>query len=252
MCYKTKFSYSHPCEWNQIQQNFVTTKCTGITTTSCICKACLLDIKRNLDNPTYHPKREKVKPSCKVPGCKSGNVKACEVADTTAVTQLLKLKQPESEEAITLCTNHYNVVYRSLPQKLPLFTHLKCKMCSKSLTKGTDHHHCPGPEKITKYLTQTTGWDTPIAKDDVICITCYKSHVAIIEKEELKSYDSHLITLIGELEQESPSTTLERALLYVTIQVADTYITLARCHSFIRSTEHTDKSVGTAKLCSTK
>ena len=156
-----------------------------------------------------------------MPGCKSGNVKACKVADTTAITQLLKLKQTESEEAVTLCTNHYNVVYRSLPQKLPLFTHLKCKMCSKSLTKGTDYHHCPSPEKITKYLTQTTGWDTPIDKDDIICITCYKSHVAIIEKEELKSYDSHLITLIGELEQESPSATLERALLYVTVHVAD-------------------------------
>ena len=150
LCAKTKFSYSHPCEWNQIQQNFVTTKCTGITMTSCICKACLLDIKRNLDNPTYHPKREKVKPSCKVPGCKSGNVKACKVADTTAITQLLKLNQPESEEAITRCTNHYNDVYRSLPQKLPLFTHLKCKMCSKSLTKGTDYHHCPSPEKNYK------------------------------------------------------------------------------------------------------
>ena len=133
LCAKTKFSYSHPCEWNQIQQNFITTKCTGITMTSCICKACLLDIKRNLHNPTYHPKREKVKPSCKVPGCKSGNVKACKVADTTAITQLLKLKQHESEEAITLCTNHYNVVYRSLPQKFPLFTHLKCKMYNHTI-----------------------------------------------------------------------------------------------------------------------
>ena len=71
-------------------------------------------IKRNL-NPTYHPKREKGRPSCKVVGCKSGNVKARKVADT-AVMQLLKIKQL-SEGPITLCTNHYNVVYRSLPQK---------------------------------------------------------------------------------------------------------------------------------------
>ena len=148
---KTKFSYSHPCEWNQIQQNFITTKCTGITMTSCNCKACLLDIKRNLNNPTYHPKREKVKPSCKVAGWKSGNVKACKVADT-AVMQLLKIKQL-SEGPITLCTNHYNVVYRSLPPKIPLLAHLKCKICSKQLTKGADYHHCPNPNKITEYLT---------------------------------------------------------------------------------------------------
>jgi hypothetical protein len=141
--------------------------------------------------------------------------------DTTAITQLLKLKQHESEEAITLCTNHYNIVYRSLPQKIPLLAHLKCKICSKSLTKGTDYHHCPNPEKITKYLNQTTGWDTPIAKDDVLCVTCYKSHIAILEKEELKSYDSQLITLIEELEQEQPSTTLEKGLIYVTVQVAN-------------------------------
>ena len=106
LCAKTKFSYSHPCEWNQVQQNFIKATCSGITMTSCICKACVLDIKRNLNNPMYRPKREKPKPSCKVPGCKSSNVKACKIADTAAITQLLKLKQ-QSEGYITLCTDHY-------------------------------------------------------------------------------------------------------------------------------------------------
>ena len=82
-------------------------------------------------------------------------------------------------------------------------------------------------------------------------ITCYKSHIAIIEKEELKSYDSQLITFIGGLEQESPSTTLQKALLYLIVQVADI---LLRQDAILltRSTEHADKSVGTAKLCSAK
>ena len=73
---KTKLHYSHPCEWNLVsQQNFVKIMCSDITMTSCICKAFILDIKRNLTNPTYRPRREKVKPSCKVPGCKNGNLK---------------------------------------------------------------------------------------------------------------------------------------------------------------------------------
>ena len=89
LCAKTKFSYSHPCEWNQIQQNFITTKCTGITTIM-----------------------------------ESAWVQEWKVANTTAITQLLKLKQ---HGAITLFTNHYNIVYCSLPQKI-LFTHGGSKM----------------------------------------------------------------------------------------------------------------------------
>ena len=51
-------------------------------------------------------------------------------------------------------------------------------------------------KKITKSRIQMTGWDTPIAKDIL-----YASQIT--------------------REQESPSTTLEKALLYVTVQVAD-------------------------------
>ena len=56
-----------------------------------------------------------------------------------------------------------------------------------------------------------------MTREDIICI---KSHIAILE-EELKSYDSDLITLIGELVQEQASPPLEQALIDVSMKVAD-------------------------------
>ena len=106
-----------------------------------------------------------------------------------------------------LCIAHYPKSPSTCPSKVQNLL---------QTIKGADYHHCPNLDKITEYLTQKTGWDTPIAKED-ICITCYKSHIAIIEEEELKSYDSELITLIDELKQEVPSTTLEEALICVIV-----------------------------------
>ena len=123
LCNKTKFQYSHPCEWNQTQQHFIRATCCGITMTSCICKACVLDVKRNSTNPVYRPRWKKSKPSCQV--CKNVlNVKACKIADTATITRVLQLAagQQQSED-IRLCTDHYNAVYHSLPQKLSLLDH---------------------------------------------------------------------------------------------------------------------------------
>ena len=191
--------------------------------TSCICKACVLDIKRNSTNPVYRPRWKKCKPSCQVSGCKNVlNVKACKIADTATITTVLQLAagQQQSED-IRLCTDHYNAVYHSLPQKLSLFDHQKCKICSKLLIKGSNYHHCPNPIKISRYLAETTDWNISIAQEDTICITCYKSHVTILEEEELNSHDSDLITLVSELEREKCTGTLEKCLNLVARKVAE-------------------------------
>ena len=180
--------------------------------TSCICKACVLDIKRNSTNPVYRPRWKKVSHHVKYPDAL--NVKACKIADTATITRVLQLAagQQQSED-IRLCTDHYNVVYRSLPQKSSLLDHQKCKVCSKFLIKGSNYHHCP-LKKISRYLAETTDWNISIGY-------YYKSHVTILEEEELNSHDSDLITLISEIEREKCTGTLEKCLNLVARKVAE-------------------------------
>ena len=119
LCSKTKFHYSHPCEWNPSQLNFVKSMCSDITMTSCICKACILDIKGIWPTPrTYRPRWEKIKPSCKVPGCKSGKtVKTCKIADSAAISQLSKLKPQSGQITLFIMSfiAHYHKKCHSSP-----------------------------------------------------------------------------------------------------------------------------------------
>ena len=98
----------------------------------------------------------------------------------------------ESTTGVTLCTDHYNVIYRSLPEKVNLLAHKKCKTCSREISKKTDYHHCPDPQKIKEYLRDTIRCDVHISSADIICLTCYKAHKIILEHENEQSKDKDL------------------------------------------------------------
>lgn len=135
LCTKAKFYYTHVEEWSDEQKEFLKSVEVNLPPFSCICKACASDVKRNVHNyNSYIPRWRKQKLSCAVSGCSSTHgVKLCTVTDNTSISQLFNINVDSSTTGVTLCTYHYNVVYRSLPDKAKLLSHQKCKICNKDI-----------------------------------------------------------------------------------------------------------------------
>ena len=213
LCKQKKFHYTHASEWNDDQKQFLKTIEAKISPSSCICKACADDVKRNMYETDYTPRWRKSKPKCKVIGCKNiHGIKQCYVTNNAKIEDLLELDKTTT--GITLCTDHYNVVYRSLPEKVNLLAHQKCKTCNREIhvSKKTDYHHCSDPQKIKRYLQDTTGCETDINSADIICLTCYKAHKTILEHEDEQSKDEDLQELILTLKAKASASIVDSAL----------------------------------------
>ena len=220
LCKQKKFHYSHISEWNDDQKQFVKTIEANISPSNCICKACADDVKRNMHEDDYTPRWRKTKPKCKVIGCKNVHgIKLCNITNNAKIEELLELDKTTT--AITLCTDHYNVVYRLLPEKVNLLAHQKCKTCSREVSKKMDYHHCPDPQKIKEYLRDTIGCDVDISSADIICLTCYKAHKIILEHENEQSKDKDVQELMATLKAADLASVVDSALNEVTLSVAE-------------------------------
>ena len=218
---KKKFHYTHISEWSNDQKLFLKTTEANISPSSCICKVCADDIKRNMHKDNYTPRWRKTKPKCTVIGCKNvRGIKLCNITNNANMEQLLELENTTT--AVTLCTDHYNVVYRSLPEKVNLLAHQKCKTCNREISKKTDYHHCPDPRVIKEYLRSTVGYDVDINRADIICLTCYKAHKTILEQENEQSKDKDLQELMVTLKTADIPSVVDSALNEVTLAVAET------------------------------
>ena len=84
------------------------------------------------------------------------------------------------------------------------------------------NRHCPNPHVISKHLNFSMGTDVTISASDVICSTCYKTHLQIINKSENESHDCDLKALIEQLQSRIDVTTNKamKAILNVAIYVA--------------------------------
>ena len=147
-------------------------------------------------------------------------IKLCNITNNANMEQLLELENTTT--AVTLCTDHYNVVYRSLPEKVNLLAHQKCKTCNREISKKTDYHHCPDPRVIKEYLRTTVGYDVDINRTDIICLTCYKAHKTILEQENEQSKDKDLQELMVTLKTADIPSVVDSALNEVTLAVAET------------------------------
>ena len=168
----------------------------------------------------YTPRWRKTKPKCRVIGCKNVHgIKLCNITNSANIEELLELDKTTS--GIALCTQHYNVVYRSLPEKVNLLAHPKCKICSRDISKRTDYHHCPDSQKIKQYFQDTVGCDIDINATDVICLSCYKAHRTILEHENEQSKDKDLQELIETLKTAELASVIDSALNEVTLAAAE-------------------------------
>ena len=53
-----------------------------------------------------------------------------------------------------------------------------CATCGVQL-RGNNHHPCPKLDVIRKHLKENTGFEGEIHSQDRVCMTCYKSHLAL-------------------------------------------------------------------------
>ena len=130
---------------------------TNKTTSSCICKACGDDFKRNNTKPQYTPRWVKPHKVCAVPACKCPDPAiVCKIADKHYIQSTLNIPTTSDDETM-LCPYKYHVVYRSLPGKVEVYSRTRCTTCKKDLSGRSDHHHCPSPQAIRQHQ-QSENW----------------------------------------------------------------------------------------------
>ena len=108
---------------------------------------------------------------------------------------------------ISLCTKHYQQVYRMLNAKSDA-----CKTCGV-LRRHCSHSFvsCPDPKRLESYLRDTVMFSESIKTDDQICYPCYKffnlmlkSGVCMLSSEdiitELKAKKQNLERIVHEFE----------------------------------------------------
>ena len=134
----------------------------------------------------------------------------CKIAGKHYIQSTLNIPTTSDDETM-LCPYHYHVVYRSLPGKVEAYSRTRCTICKKDLSGRSDHHHCPSPQVIRQHLQEKTGHFHEISPDGIICTTCYKAQMSILQGECI-SKDFELMQVIGSLEtQETSQSAVEKA-----------------------------------------
>ena len=173
---------------------------------------------------------------CKIQGCSAAAKMHVKFSITDETKQEFSI---ENIEQVQVCSNHYHLLYkRSHESTLP------CKTCGCKPKKcQAFNRHCPSPEIIEKYLRAKQGFSDVIHCDDVICLSCYKQHMDIIQTVKLfvpgecsdtttpDSTDADLDALISQLEKtaeelqtesDTPEKQVRLAVLFSAIMVAKT------------------------------
>ena len=144
---------------------------------TCICGACDLSIRQALKardkGEPYQLRwmKGKVVSVCCVPSCSSVNIKAEKHNFTwEVICDSIGIACIESPGDVSLCTKHYQQIYRMLNAKSDA-----CKSCgvlSRNCTRN--FISCPEPKKVESYLRDTIAFNENIQYGDQICYPCYK------------------------------------------------------------------------------
>ena len=198
LCMNCHQLMSKPAEWkNEDARAFVDTL---IEESEClVCRLCRNDITRVLSNDSYIPRWEekKEKSSCCVSDCESvafaSRKSSAEMLGNESVG--LKCSRTVIPIPTPFCKHHYYLVYKT---KVPF--QANCVTCNASLKK-VQSRKCPHPNEITQYLINNAGFEGTIEPNDKVCYTCYKSHLAILQKskEMIISTDEDLEDLLASL-----------------------------------------------------
>ena len=200
----------------------------GIVPSDIICRACHDDIRRISVDPSHVPrwekKRETVK--CCVLGCTDTCHSKLHVLDVNQHLDKLHKGDKEVQFAESqnipfptpLCSRHYHFVYQAIqPQQR------QCATCEVYVTHDTSRH-CPDADKIKKHLHENAGFEGNLEATDRVCLTCYRSHLLILEADRRISYDCDLKCLIDTIKvtaSETTNTARELALYKTIVYVGE-------------------------------
>ena len=201
-------------------------KHTVVTAEGCICWNCIKDTKRNTSNPNWKPRWIQHTNQCLVPACTNKKESAiiCRLSSSTCILDLLGLPTAEHQhsDGVPLCPAHYRFIHRTLHESDHTYKEIKCTVCSMAIKKN-NIRHCPNPVIIEEHYRTHTDFTCSITTDDPICITCYKSHLMILQDKSV-SRDEDLRELLDNLEgraqqQHSDTDVIEAAKIQLAITV---------------------------------
>ncbi len=179
---------------------------------SLVCRPCRDDVTRVLANSKYVPRWEKGKSSAGNTGMKCNCcVRNCSDAAFVSTTLASSDQMKDAFDSTSLkcasevipiptplCKYHYHVIYDVLHS-----VQRQCATCGTWL-KYTSHRTCPKPETVQEYLRQHTGFEGQIRINDQVCLTCYKSHLVILDDCKPVSTDSDLRQLVSSCSNKIP------------------------------------------------
>ena len=157
-------------------------------------------------------------PECPTP---YERVNAVSFTSKPTIAATLNLTVPETEDTY-LCINHYQLLYRTLRKQ----SSVPCAACgAKPLWDTQFSRHCPDVELIIEHIRTAIGVELNLTSDDVICSSCYKLHLQIINETNHinKSDDSDLLVIIDQLDAQrrEEHDIAQRALSTVALFVAN-------------------------------
>ena len=124
-----------------------------------------------------------------------------------------------TEQPIFLCQTHYQCLYRKI------HAHIPCAGCDAKpkSSQGGYTRHSPDALSVTNYLNEHTEFEVTITPTDVLCKSCYDTHLVIIKS--IESLDnipdlSSDMSLWSMIVCEEHTTELTRAVLNTVIHVA--------------------------------
>ena len=147
---------------------------------SCICLPC---VKRNINNPLFHPKwRKKVTtppPRCRVNECEQFIYTNTNLVSVDQLERLLGTsvdKQISTTSSIGLCQTHYLHMYSQLNEGST-----QCDSCREKIKRRDVRRRCPAPN-VMNYLDQISGEPQNLTSSSILCNSCYQ-HITRIVKE---------------------------------------------------------------------
>ena len=194
LCHSCHRHMSSPSEWksSSAQQYVLSMK---VPLHGSVCRPCRDDVTRSISNPTYTPRWRKegghvAHVYCAVKQCYNDMFTNTNVGGNREApehVQHLELK-PNTPFPIPLCKAHYHVLYNAV-------RHTKyCRTCGRRLSPGGGRS-CPNPKIIQEHLSQNTDFLGDISEQDLVCMTCYKSHLLGLRESKTTSTDSDMSAL---------------------------------------------------------
>ena len=224
LCGKNSVHTTRFANWSEEAKSFVV-RHTHVTppANTIICKKDYVEAKRYSNDPSYVPKWkhtvsvEVSETKCIYPECnQTSNIIKASFAPPETIRQAVGIS---SSNDLLFCKGHYNQLYRQLHPPI------KCASCQAQAKVGsTFRHYSPDSVTISKYLSDSGTMYSEVQPDDLICLTCYKMHLAILSSFETQHLPVNEC-LLSDIElwqqtQNDTSSILTKSILEAVITVA--------------------------------